>query len=54
METEFPHLGPDASIEDAATLMHESDVTHVIVVDAGMPVGIVARGDLVRFLARTT
>ena len=54
METEFPHLGPDASIEDAATLMHESDVTHVVVVNAGKPIGIVARGDLVRFLARTT
>ena len=54
METEFPHLGADASIEDAATLMHESDVTHVVILDAGKPVGIVARGDLVRFLARSS
>ena len=54
MEIEFPSLGLDASVEDAATLMHESDVTHVVVVDAGKPAGIVARGDLVRFLARTT
>ena len=54
MEAEFPSLGLNASVEDAATLMHESDVTHVVVVDAGKPIGIVARGDLVRFLARTT
>jgi len=54
MEKEFPSLGLDASVEDAATLMHESDVTHVVVVEAGKPIGIVARGDLVRFLARTT
>ena len=54
METEFPHLGADASVEDAATLMHESDVTHVVILDAGKPVGIVARGDLVRFLARSS
>ena len=54
MQAEFPSLGLDASVEDAATLMHESDVTHVVVVDAGNPIGIVARGDLVRFLARTT
>lgn len=54
MESEFPSLGADASIEDAATLMHEADVTHVVVLEAGRPVGIVARGDLVRFLARST
>lgn len=54
MEVDFPHLAPDASVEDAATLMHESDVTHVVVLDDGKPVGIVARGDLVRFLARSS
>ena len=54
MESEFPSLAPDASIEDAATLMHESDVTHVVILDGGKPVGIVARGDLVRFLARSS
>ena len=54
METEFPSLGRDASIEDAATLMYEADVTHVVVLDGTTPAGIVARGDLVRFLARTT
>ena len=54
MESDFPSLAPDASIEDAATLMHESDVTHVVILDGGKPVGIVARGDLVRFLARSS
>ena len=53
MEHEFPQLPPDASLEDAATLMHQADVTHVVVVDDGRPVGIVARGDLVRHLARS-
>jgi predicted transcriptional regulator len=55
METEFPHLAPDATLEDAATLMHEADVTHVVVIDDdGRAVGVVARGDLVRHLARST
>ncbi|MGZ4677651.1 MAG: CBS domain-containing protein [Acidimicrobiia bacterium] len=54
MEQDFPHLGPDATLEDAATLMHESDVTHVVVLADGRPAGIVARGDLIRYLARTT
>ena len=42
-------------VEDLATAMHERDVTHLPVVDQqGNLVGIVARGDLVRFIARTT
>jgi CBS domain-containing protein len=54
MEREFKSVAPDASIEDVATLMHEHDVTHVPVVDGGKVAGIVARGDIVRFLAATT
>jgi len=54
MEQEYPHLGVDATLEDAATLMHEADVTHVVVLDGDQVAGLVARGDLVRFLARTT
>ncbi len=55
MERDFKHVGPDATIEDVATLMHEHDVTHVPVVsDDGKILGIVARGDIVRFLAATT
>jgi CBS domain-containing protein len=55
MSTEFPTIGPDNSVEDLATMMHESDVTHVPVVDADTKlVGIVARGDLIGHLSRTT
>lgn len=55
MDTEYPTIAPDATIEDLATLMHERDVTHVPVVDdSGALVGIVARGDIVRFIAATT
>ncbi len=51
MERKFVSLAPDASLEDLATVMHESDVTHVPIVDAGVVVGIAARGDIVRHLA---
>ncbi len=55
MEREPATVGPDDSLEDVATLMHESDVSHLPVVDdGGKVVGIVARGDLVRHIARTT
>jgi CBS domain-containing protein len=54
MEKEFKSVPPSGSVEDVATLMHEHDVTHVPVVDGGKVVGIVARGDIVRFLAATT
>ena len=54
MERDFPQLPPDATLEDAATLMHEADVSHVVVVEDGRAIGIVARGDLIRHLARTT
>jgi CBS domain-containing protein len=54
MEKDFKSVGPDATIEDVATLMHEHDVTHVPVLVDGKVVGIVARGDIVRFLAATT
>lgn len=41
--------GPDASIEEAATLMHDHDVSRLPVVDAdGRLVGLLARGDLIR------
>ena len=52
---EHPHtVTSDATMEDVATLMHEGDVTHVPVVDDGRVVGLVARSDIVRFIARTT
>ena len=54
MSTEFATVGPDDTIEQLATLMHETGVTHVPVVVEGKVVGIVARGDLVQFLASST
>jgi CBS domain-containing protein len=55
MDPEPPTIGPDESLEDLATRMHARDVTHLPVVDAdGALLGIVARGDLIRFIARTT
>lgn len=55
MDPEPETIGPDESVEDLATKMHAADVTHLPVVDdAGQVVGIVARGDLVRLIARTT
>jgi CBS domain-containing protein len=55
MTTEFPSVGPDATLADVASAMHDADVTHMPVVDAdGRLLGIVARGDIVRHLAETT
>jgi CBS domain-containing protein len=55
MDHDPPTIAADATVEDAATLMHDREVTHIPVVDgAGKLVGLVARGDLVRDVARTT
>ncbi len=45
-----PHtVGPDDTVEDAATLMHTKDVSRLPVVDdAGQLVGIISRGDVLR------
>jgi CBS domain-containing protein len=54
MDAEFVTVAPDDTLEQLATLMHDRDVTHVPVVEGDRLIGIVARGDLVRFLAATT
>lgn len=55
MLTDPPTVGPDDTLEDVATLMHDRGVNSVPVVDAdNKVVGIVARADVVRFIARTT
>jgi CBS domain-containing protein len=54
MITEFPTVKPDDTLDELAAQMHDRDVTHVPVVDGGKLIGIVARGDLVRFLSRTS
>lgn len=54
MHAEFVTISADDTLEQLATLMHDRDITHVPVVEGDRLVGIVARGDLVRFLAATT
>ena len=41
-------ITPDDTIERAATLMHEKDVSRLPVVSDGKPVGIVSRNDVLR------
>jgi len=55
MSTDFATVAPNDTIESLATLMHDKGSSHVPVVDEnGALVGIVARGDLIRFLAATS
>jgi CBS domain-containing protein len=55
MDHEPPTIGPDASLEDVASIMHDRGVNSLPVVDSGnRVVGIVARADVVRYIARTT
>ena len=48
--TRDPHtVGPDATLEEAATLLHTHDISRLPVVDdAGTLQGILARGDIIR------
>lgn len=48
--TPDPHtVGPDETLEDAATLLHTHDVSRLPVVDEdGRLLGILARGDIIR------
>jgi CBS domain-containing protein len=55
MQTDPPTIAPDATLEDVATILHDHGVNSLPVVDdAGVVVGVVARADIVRFIARTT
>jgi CBS domain-containing protein len=55
MQTDPPTIKADDTLEDVATLMHDHGVNSVPVVDDDKKVvGIVARADVVRFIARTT
>jgi len=49
MADEVITCSPDATVEDAATLMHDRGVSRLpVVTDDGTLVGLVARGDIVR------
>ena len=53
MHTDVAVVGPDADLEDVATLMVDREVSRVpIVDDERRVVGIVARGDVVKALYR--
>jgi CBS domain-containing protein len=53
MTTGARTIGPDATVEEAATIMHEEAVDRIVVVDvSGSLVGIIARGDIVREIVR--
>ncbi len=55
MQADPPTVAPDATLEDVATIMHDEGVNSLPVVDSDdKVVGIVARADIVRFIARTT
>jgi CBS domain-containing protein len=54
MTTDFPTISPTDSVEAAATEMHDHNASHLCVTEGDRLVGIVARGDLVRYLAATT
>lgn len=46
-------IGPDATVEEAATIMHDEVVDRIAVIDGeGTLVGIIARGDIVREIVR--
>jgi CBS domain-containing protein len=48
-------ISADATVEDAATLMHDREVSRLPVVDdAGALVGIIARGDILRAIVAGT
>jgi CBS domain-containing protein len=51
MEDEPVTIDADAVVEDAATLMHDRDVSRLPVIDADRRlVGIIARGDILRYM----
>ncbi len=55
MQEKPPTTTADASLEDVATIMHDHGVNSLAVIDADRRViGVVARHDLVRYIARTT
>ena len=41
-------IGPDASVEDVATLMHDEHVSRVPVLEDDELVGVISRGDIIR------
>lgn len=52
MSPEPVTCGPDDTMERAATLMHDHEVSRLPVIESGRLVGVISRGDIVRALVR--
>ena len=51
MEDDPVTIDADAVVEDAATVMHDRDISRLPVVDADRRlVGVIARGDILRYM----
>jgi CBS domain-containing protein len=52
MSPEPVACGPDDTLERAATLMHDNEVSRLPVTEAGALVGVISQGDIVRALVK--
>lgn len=52
MSDETVSIGPDATVEEAATSMHDNDVSRLPVLEDDALVGIIARHDILKALVR--
>ena len=52
MSEDVVACGPDDTVEDVATLLHERHLSRLPVVDGGKLVGIIARGDILRAIVQ--
>ena len=52
MDDEPVRVGPDDTVETAATLMHDNEVSRLPVVEGGRLVGLIARGDILRAIVQ--
>ena len=53
MRTDFVGIGPDATAQEAAELMHKSGVSHLLVMERERLLGIISGSDLMLELGRT-
>ncbi len=51
MSTHPPVIAPDKGVREAAKLMHEREVSRLIVLDQDKVVGVISRGDIIQVMA---